>query len=186
MASQIRFHRAWGDRDRHRQRRLEHVCPSELHAVRFASRREGQTISTLAHMARFVIADLTDAKSVLQELQAVVPLSPSVVVQPLLMGAQEEPGMLDFIRKFPWVLDTPSPHEPNATFGGVERTGNRPCGSEGKRADASERPGPGLKSKLFSSVVGRRGCRNFPGLYISPRQPLRREGKDMAPETPPL
>jgi hypothetical protein len=60
----------------------------------------------MQHVARFVIADLTDAKSVLQELQAVVPLSPSVVVQPLLLASQEEPGMFDFIRKFPWVLDT--------------------------------------------------------------------------------
>jgi uncharacterized protein YjbI with pentapeptide repeats len=70
------------------------------------SRTTVETISTLAHMARFVIADLTDAKSVLQELQAVVPLSPSVAVQPLLLAVQEEPGMFDFIRKFPWVLDT--------------------------------------------------------------------------------
>ena len=65
-----------------------------------------ETVSTLAHMARFVVADLTDAKSVLQELQAVVPLSPNVVVQPLILRTQEEPGMFDFIRKFPWVLET--------------------------------------------------------------------------------
>jgi uncharacterized protein YjbI with pentapeptide repeats len=71
-----------------------------------ASRTTVETILTLAQMARFVIADLTDAKSVLQELQAVVPLSPSVVVQPLLLASQEEPGMFDFFRTFPSVLDT--------------------------------------------------------------------------------
>jgi uncharacterized protein YjbI with pentapeptide repeats len=65
-----------------------------------------ETVSTLARMARFVIADLTDAKSILQELQLVVPLSPSLVAQPLLLASQEEPGMFDFFRKFPWVLDT--------------------------------------------------------------------------------
>jgi hypothetical protein len=71
-----------------------------------ASQTTVETISTLAHMARFVFADITDAKSVLQELQAIVPLSPSVVIQPLLLASQQEPGMFDFLEKFPWVLDT--------------------------------------------------------------------------------
>lgn len=63
-----------------------------------------ETISTLAHMSRFVIADLTDAKSVLQELRAIVPNSPSVIVQPLLLQSQEEPGMFEFFRAFDAVI----------------------------------------------------------------------------------
>jgi uncharacterized protein YjbI with pentapeptide repeats len=64
-----------------------------------------ETVSTLAHMSRFVIADLTDAKSVLQELQAVAPTNPSVPIQPVLHNSQSEPGMFDFFRMLPWVLE---------------------------------------------------------------------------------
>jgi hypothetical protein len=51
-----------------------------------------------------VIADISDAKSVLQELQAIVPDLPSVPVQPVIIASQDEPGMFDFYRHFPWFL----------------------------------------------------------------------------------
>jgi hypothetical protein len=69
------------------------------------SRDTDETITLLARMARFVVADISDAKSVLQELRAIVPDLPSVPVQPVILATQEEPGMFDFYRKFQWFLD---------------------------------------------------------------------------------
>jgi hypothetical protein len=69
------------------------------------SRNTDETITLLARMARFVIADISDAKSVLQELRTIVPNLPSVPVQPVIVATQEEPGMFDFYHPFPWFLN---------------------------------------------------------------------------------
>jgi len=63
-----------------------------------------ETISTLAHMSRFIIADITEPRSIPQELQAIIPHLISVPIQPLLNRYSREYGMFEHFQNYPQVL----------------------------------------------------------------------------------
>jgi uncharacterized protein YjbI with pentapeptide repeats len=69
-----------------------------------SSRDTEETVSALARLARFIIADITDPKSIPQELATIVPALPSVPVQPILQANEKIFGMYDHISRYPWVL----------------------------------------------------------------------------------
>jgi hypothetical protein len=69
-----------------------------------SNRDTHETIVTLAGLSRFIIADITDPKSIPQELGAIVPILPSVPVQPLLQTGYQPWGMYDHIKRYDWVL----------------------------------------------------------------------------------
>jgi uncharacterized protein YjbI with pentapeptide repeats len=63
------------------------------------------TVQTLANMARFIIADLTEPSCIPHELAMLVP-STVVPVQPILLSGQTEYAMfVDLKRRYHWVLE---------------------------------------------------------------------------------
>jgi hypothetical protein len=69
-----------------------------------SSRNFTETVRILAHLSRFIIADLTDPSSIPQELQAIIPTL-AVPVQPVLLeGKREYATFVDFLKTYHWVL----------------------------------------------------------------------------------
>ena len=69
-----------------------------------ARRDVTETIKTLASLARFVIADVTDATEVRVELHNIVRDFTSLPIQPILLRGHPEFVSLSHLTKFPWVL----------------------------------------------------------------------------------
>jgi uncharacterized protein YjbI with pentapeptide repeats len=71
-----------------------------------ASRDVTETIKTLVGLARFVIADVTDAAEVRVELHNIVRDFPSLPVQPILLRGHPKFVSQLHLEKFPWFLPT--------------------------------------------------------------------------------
>ncbi|MEZ4796035.1 MAG: pentapeptide repeat-containing protein [Flavobacteriaceae bacterium] len=63
-----------------------------------------ETVQLLANMSKFVIADLTDAKSIPQELASIIPHFPSVPIRPILMKNEMVYSMFEHWENFDSVL----------------------------------------------------------------------------------
>jgi hypothetical protein len=63
------------------------------------------TISTLASMAKFIIADLTDPNSVPHELAMIIPNTVVPVQSIILEGRRAYPMFVDLKRRHHWVLE---------------------------------------------------------------------------------
>jgi uncharacterized protein YjbI with pentapeptide repeats len=62
------------------------------------------TVSQLARLSRFVVADLTEADNIRQVLVHTVPQVPSAVWQPLVQADGTDPAPFEELQSFPWVL----------------------------------------------------------------------------------
>lgn len=69
------------------------------------SRDITETVITLASLSKFVVADLSDPKSVPQELSLFVPNFPSVPLQPIILNDEREYSMFEHFKSYPWVLE---------------------------------------------------------------------------------
>ena len=101
----------------HRQGSVDqNYSPVLFDSEKPASRDVTETVSTLAHLARFIIVDLTDPSSAPHEVaavipQTVVPIQPLLTLQPLMVEGKaverHEYAMFeDLRRRYHWVLPT--------------------------------------------------------------------------------
>jgi uncharacterized protein YjbI with pentapeptide repeats len=101
-----------------------------------ARRNITETVTLLARMARFIIADLTDPSSIPQELQAIIP-SVRVPLQPVLLEGSPLYSMFKDFEDYPWVLQVHQYKEPEQLLAALAEKVIAPA--EAKAAALAER-----------------------------------------------
>jgi uncharacterized protein YjbI with pentapeptide repeats len=104
-----------------------------------SSRNLTETVTTLAHIARFVIADITDAKSIPQELQRIIPGLPSLPVQTILQSSDYEYGMFEDLLDYPWVLPPYKYDNTNHLINSLEEKVILPAASKAREIEAKRK-----------------------------------------------
>ena len=100
-----------------------------------------ETVMTLAGMAKFVIADLTDPKCIPHELMSFVPNLPSVPVLPLLHASQKQEYAMfqDLQRRCHWVMETVRYQDQETLLRSLESTVILPAEQKAKELIATQR-----------------------------------------------
>jgi uncharacterized protein YjbI with pentapeptide repeats len=105
------------------------------------SRDTTETITLLARMARFIVADLTEASSIGKELEAIVP-SLAVPVQPLLKGSTSTYSMFSDYRKYHWVLPLYRYENLDQLLGSIEQKVITPATTKVQELEQMRRAAP--------------------------------------------
>jgi uncharacterized protein YjbI with pentapeptide repeats len=93
-----------------------------------------ETVRTLAHLAQFIIADISEPRSIPQELYAIIPHL-AVPVQPLLYEAELEYGMFLDFGKYPWVLPVYRYKDLNSLLASLKETIIEPAEQKAKELE---------------------------------------------------
>jgi len=67
-------------------------------------RDKTETIVLLSSISKFIIADVTDAKSIPQELSHVIPFLPSVPVLPIILKNEKPYDLMEHWKPYPWLF----------------------------------------------------------------------------------
>jgi hypothetical protein len=84
--------------------RNRNYSPVLLEFEKPASKDLMETLNFLARMSRFIIVDITDAKSIPAELERIIPDFPCVPIKPLIQRSDYEYALFERIKRYPWVL----------------------------------------------------------------------------------